>query len=160
MSFLFQDCWGEKILFFFGGGSFSHKNSAWPLVVKLAERNHEVTIISGVPKSSSTHPRIKDVVSKSLQDSINDSFGVDRFTARSEGKESDLMITYHPHCVKLCKDFLESLKTDKDTASHLFNTSYDLIIVNAIFGECGFGIGHYLEIKKTITYDSTMSLPW
>lgn len=38
-------------------------------------------------------------------------------------------------------------------------TNYDLVVVNTIFGECGYYVGHYLKAKM-ITYDSCTIFPW
>jgi hypothetical protein len=154
-----QTCDSERILFFFGGGTYSHKSSTWPWLTKLANRSHEVTVISGIEKTPSEHPNIRDVVSKSLQKSMMAFVGGDRFQQREKGEEMDSMYRYTEITHHVCVNFLESLKEDLSVAKLVLNGTYDLIVVNAIFGECGQIFVHHLG-TKSIIFDSTVMLPW
>ncbi|CAG7827820.1 unnamed protein product, partial [Allacma fusca] len=47
---------GAKILFFFSGGTYSHKVSIWPFVAAMADRGHDVTFFSSFNKRPFEHP--------------------------------------------------------------------------------------------------------
>lgn len=147
-----------NILYFFPGGNVSHKTAVWPWVLEMAKRGHNVTFISPHPKTPVAHPNIVDHAVEVLQDEVGKVYQVDRFQDREEGKE--LVFDYNQMSIDTCQAVVNSIGRDPVITSIFQNgSSYDLVVINTIFGECGHFVGHYLK-AKTITYDSCTMLGW
>lgn len=150
---------GERILFFFGGGSYSMKNSAWPWATELADRGHNVTFLSAHTKKPTEHDGVQDVTAKTLKDVLEFSYGIDRFQQRQKKEEKDVGVKYSEWALSICETIL--LKSDDDSVLQkiIHEDSYDLVIVNVIFGECGFIFAAKYK-AKTILFDGSVPLPW
>lgn len=146
-----------NILFFFGGGNVSHKISVWPWVLELAKRGHNVTFISPHPKTPVPHPNITDSVVQALTNEVNKVYQVDRFKERDTGKDMDF--DYNIVSEQACHAIVEAKNTEPTVAALFYNSKFDLVVVNSIFGECGYYVGHYFKAKM-ITYDSCTFITW
>lgn len=151
-------CSGEKILFFFGGGSYSHKHSVWPWVKKLSS-THDVTFLSGFEKSPEKHSKIRDLSSPILYKLMSKSYDVDRFQQRERGEHHSILTQYSKISIDICDTIL--LKSQNEPILHhlIHNETFDLVVINIIFGECGFALAHNYK-AKTIVYDASVVLPW
>lgn len=149
----------DKILFFFGGGSYSHKHSAWPVATALAERGHDVTFLSSFQKSPSPNPKLRDLHSPTLQKLMSQSYDVDRFQERQLGRHLSILTTYAPTTLKICETILLNSSGDPILQDIIHNQNFDLVVINAIFGECGFILGHHYNAKM-IVYDASIMLSW
>lgn len=148
-----------NILFFFPGGNFSHKSALWPWVLELAKRGHNVTFLSPHGKAPQVHPNISDMTSPHLSQLVSSVYQVDRFKDRDDGTEKTF--DYNEISVKTCELLIENRETDPVFSNILMNkdSKFDLIVVNALFGECGFYIANYLK-AKVITYNACTLLGW
>ncbi|ODN02587.1 UDP-glucuronosyltransferase 1-7, partial [Orchesella cincta] len=75
-----------NILFFFVGGTHSHDIPIWPLVVKLADRNHSVTFFSAHTRKPWKDPRIELLIPEEVK-KINDRYLGDVMSLRLRGEE-------------------------------------------------------------------------
>ena len=149
---------GARILFFFAGGSFSHKISIWPFATALADRGHHVTFLSSYEKKPWEHSGIEHLAPKTVVDLMANTFGVDRLADRRNSKEGlhfkHLFDVTYRTCVKV-------LNSPDDTALNqvIYNGTYDLVINNCGMSDCGLIIAHQLK-SKYIIFDSSLIMPW
>lgn len=146
-----------NILFFFSGGNVSHKISVWPWVLELAKRGHNVTFISPHPKTPVAHPNITDNVIQALTNEVNKVYQVDRFKDRDTGIDMDF--DYNLVSAQTCHAIVNAKKTDPTVTALFDDSQFDLVVVNSIFGECGYYVGHHFKAKM-ITYDSCTFITW
>ncbi|XP_021955895.1 2-hydroxyacylsphingosine 1-beta-galactosyltransferase [Folsomia candida] len=149
----------EKILFFFGGGSYSMKNSAWPWATELADRGHQVTFLSAHSKQPTKHGQIRDLATPTLVQLMGVLYGIDRFQQRKDHQEKDLLTKYSALSVEICETIFFKSQEDALLQDVIHKESYDLVIVNVIFGECGFVFAAKYN-AKTILFDGSVPLPW
>lgn len=111
-----------------------------------------MTFLSPHSKIPVPHPNITDLSAKPLQLVVTQVYQVDRFKERSDGVDKDF--DYNQIALDTCKMVVNSRRTDPVLGSLFRDGSFDLIVINSLFGECGFYIAHYFK-AKTIAYDST-----
>jgi glucuronosyltransferase len=146
-----------NILFFLGGGNFSHKLSIWPLVIKLTEQGHNVTFISSNAKQPLKNSKVYDLAPAFLVGETEQYYAVDRLQIRKERKEGGLWTAYDQSTFSFCNLTLNS-KDDATMNNLIENGKFDLVIVNSILGECGFLLAHHFGAKHVV-FDSTTIIP-
>ena len=147
-----------NILFLFGGGNVSHKLSVWPLVVELAERGYNVTFVSSNAKQPIKNTKVHDITPKALSAGTDSLYSVDRFQDRKSREEYKVWSTYDESSLKICHNILNS--KDEPVLSNLIdNGKFDLIVINAVYGECGFLLAHHYG-SKYVVFDSSHIIPW
>jgi glucuronosyltransferase len=146
---------GANILFVFGGGNLSHKTGIWPLVVALADRGHKITFVSSIRKEPQRHPNVTDLVPIQLEEMSNKMYGVDRITARANYEERKLYEMYDAVTLDVCKISLNS----PEIQNLLKTESFELVVANGVYGECGLLLAHYFRTKCIIS-SSTFVIPW
>ena len=149
---------GARILFFYGGGTYSHKNAIWPLVSALADKGHNVTLLSPFVKQPSKNPKVNDVAPSVLQEEVKNVFSTDYLQERIEGREHLIWLHFPDWVVKNCRLIAEGAKTDPELHQVLYD-KYDLIVTNGAFSECGSMWAHY-HGTKYITAMSTSIFTW
>lgn len=145
-----------KILFYFGVSTYSHRIIAWPLVETLAARGHEVSFLSPFPIKK-PHPNVTDLVPEVLHDLFISHFGQDsdlirdRFTGNRQA-----VWNFIPFLgLQSCQVLLESSKWQK----WISENSFDLVVIDAMYGECGLGLAY--KFKARVIYFKTNTLyPW
>jgi hypothetical protein len=149
----------EKILFFFGGGSYSHKVSVWPWASELADRGHDVTFLSSHEKKPTNHSKIRDLPSKTLHNLMSKSYNIDRFLERERREEQNILHSYGKVSVEICDTTLLKSQNDSVLQELIHKGDFDLVIINIIFGECGFLFAQKYN-AKVIVFDASVPLPW
>lgn len=149
---------GANILFYFAVSGYSHRISVWPIIEALANSGHSVTFLSGYPsKNPSSHPNITDFVPQNL----NKDLGVadlDFIGLRLKNGVSatdDLWNLYYKLSINTC----QALMQKQEYMEWINKSSFDLIVINALFNECGFGLVHKFKAKH-IMYSPTSALMW
>jgi len=138
---------GEKILFYFGFSSYSHRVAVWPLVAELAAKGHEVTFFSPFPNKN-PDPKVREfTASKKLVDELGE---FDMVGSRlSQGKRLVQFVSLFqlPYLTsKVCE------LTLKDPASQQWiqKEKFDLIVLDGLFNECGLILAHKYGSKTAI----------
>ena len=162
---------GARILFLFAGGNLSHKTVIWPFVLGLANRGHVITFISSHYKTPVPHANVTDLAPEALVQATAMVYGVNRFQARQQGLESETWDEYDEFAQHSCELLLKAGETDEHLRQALYppsETKYDVVIINAVYGECGFIIATHLRVKyiqycpTTIEswFHTSFGLPW
>lgn len=147
-----------NILYFFPTGNVSHKTAAWPWVLEMAKRGHNITFISPHPKTPVPHKNIVDHTAKLLQGGVSKIYHVDRFQIREDGKA--WTFDYNKISAATCQSVVDAVVNDTFITSIFENRDqYDLVVVNAPAGECGHFVGHYFK-AKTIIFNPCSMFPW
>ncbi len=143
-----------NILFYFGMSTYSHRIIAWPLVEALVERNHTLTFFqpdknkNPNPKVTEINPRIDGISNK-----VN--FMVERLEMGH--RRLLLSLTYRLPQIgaNLCDMFLQ----DPKVVDWIKNNKFDLIVIDALFNECAYGIAH-LHKAKVIIFGTSHPFGW
>ncbi|CAL8109967.1 unnamed protein product [Orchesella dallaii] len=132
-----------NIAFFFGISSYSHRIPAWPLVTGLAERGHNVTFISPFP-AKKPHPKVHDLVPKALAEWVLEWEDLeDVFTERKDGNLAKGWLTLPEFGIEMCK----KIYSDDEFVNWVKTSKYDLIFIDALFNDCGYGMAHKFGAK-------------
>jgi len=151
---------GANILFLFGGGNMSHKMAVWPLATGLADRGHNVTFVSSTEKQPVAHSKVIDVIPDAWKKFTSQAYGGDRFKDRIDGVNWDSSVgPYEEFTLIFCKLTMNAIESEPRFNSLIHNGQYDLVIISALFNECGFLLAHHFG-AKTIVYDTTMVFSW
>lgn len=142
-----------NILFFFGFSTYSHRLIAWPLVEALAN-NHSVTFFQP-DKNKNPNPKVTEINPKLAGVSGKINFLQERL--KHGHRKFLLSLTYKlPELsLSLCDQFLQ----DKDVLEWIKNSKFDLIVIDALFNECAYGIAH-LHDAKTIIFGTSHPFGW
>jgi len=156
---IIQYGFAANILFLFGGGNYSHKMSIWPLVMALTEKAHNVTFVSSISKQPKPNPKVNDIVPVFMKKVTDGIYNVDRIRDRREGKET-IFSQYESESFRLC-NLTMNAQDDPEFTNLLENGHgvFDLIIVNAVYGECAFFMAHHLG-AKFVVFSSTITQDW
>lgn len=144
---------GANILFFFGLSTYSHRITAWPLAVKLAEQGHSVTFLQAA-KNKSPHPKITDVIPKGLESPLPPDF----VNLRTNHGKMVIYVMAHflpLFGVDMCTQFLNSTENIEWVNSQKF----DLVVIDALFNDCGYGLAHKWN-AKTMVFTTTHVFDW
>jgi len=150
-----------NILFFHLESSYSHRIAIWPLVEALASRGHNVTFIQPFPPKA-PNPKVHEFYPEELGDlwatenedgtvEASGDFGLllSRIQKGPLAVQLD-MYTYHPIVLLACTKFLSTPTTTK----FIQDNSFDLVVIDSIFNNCGYGLAHKWG-SKTILYSPT-----
>ena len=87
---------------------------------------------------------------------------VDRLSQRLSHEERNVWKNYHQDIIKFCKHVYSAVKVEEELSRVFYNNTYDLIVNNLIFGECGFPLAHHVmkEGGKMVIYDTTYVFAW
>ncbi|CAL8148111.1 unnamed protein product [Orchesella dallaii] len=146
-----------NILFFFAGGNVSHKTSVWPWVLALANKGHNVTFVSPHSKALKVHPNITDLAAIPLYDIVSQVYQVDRFKDRDDGTFQNF--DYNSAAYATCKAVTDNKDTGPVLGPLFRDGKFDLVVVNTVFGECGYYVGHYFK-AKIIGYTPCSFITW
>jgi glucuronosyltransferase len=125
-----------NILFLLPIATKSHKNVFDPLIDALANRGHEVTVIS--PVKTSKLANVKEIIPLPLDEVMGSM--KDGFEIRREGRLSFFTSLNTTNMARVCNHMYEN----KDVQWIMKNEQFDLIIVNGVMNHCAFGIiGHF-----------------
>ncbi|XP_035701123.1 UDP-glucuronosyltransferase 2B15 isoform X2 [Folsomia candida] len=149
---------GAKILFYFAVAGPSHRISAWPIIEKLAQ-NHQVTFVSPYPSKNKnpSQPNITDYVPENLAKDLG-VLDLDFIGLRlREGVTAidDLWNVYYKLGLSAC----EALMRKQEFLTWVEKSSFDLIVINAMFNECAYGLVHKYKAKH-ILYSPVSHMMW
>ncbi|XP_021955947.1 UDP-glucuronosyltransferase 2B20-like [Folsomia candida] len=148
----------ENILFYWGVSGYSHRISVWGLIDKLVEKGHKVTFISPYEaKVPYFHPNITDIVPMNLAEDVG-IIRIDFISMRlKNGVQAidDLWYEYYDAGIRGCK----SLMQNEQVLKWINESSYDLVILNALYNDCGYGLVHKFQAPH-IMYTTTTHFPW
>ncbi|CAL8144005.1 unnamed protein product [Orchesella dallaii] len=147
-----------NILFFIGVGGKSHRIAMTPLVNGLAEEGHSVTVLT-VEKPDGNDSKInyyvpKEVVKHFAEMRTSGSI-IDFYGMRSKGMTIATWLIVPSFGTTVC----EKLYEDPEYIAWLKSNKFDLVIVDGLFNECGYGIAH-LHNAKIIVFSVSSVLPW
>ncbi len=131
-----------SILFFQGISSYSQRIMLWRLAEGLADRNHSVTFLSPHAPRSGTHPnpRITEISPKPAQDLVDNLFGLGAkpIEVRIANQYRDIWYDLPELVAPYCDLLLRS--PEIQTWVNSTNATFDLVIIDTLFGECGLGL--------------------
>lgn len=155
-----------KILFYFGSSLYSHKIAVWPLVLKLAEKGHQITFLSppfpteqvsniaqtlSNPNIKIFHPKSLAVFWKEKQD---DNRTRDMITARIKGF-SDGQGYWDAAMqtgLEVCRVVFRSLEVQKWTEAEEF----DLVVIDTPYNECALALAYKLKAPHILFGTSSL----
>lgn len=152
---------GAKILFYFAWSSYSNKLAVWPLVEKLAERNHSITFISPHLSSIPPIPKVTEFRPKGL---------VKYFRQHEENLFQDLIslkIKAHREGDTL-KDPRESMIVEAcavtlksaDFKPWVERSRFDLVVIDTPMNECGMALAFKFKAPFVFYFSSGSLEPW
>lgn len=152
---------GAKILFYFAWSSYSNRLAVWPLVERLAEKNHSVTFLSPhlpvtppVPKVTEFRPKGLVKYFRQHEETLFQDLISLKIRAQREGEP--LKDPREAMIVEACGMTLKSA----DFKPWIDGTKFDLIVIDSPMNECGMALAHKLKVPF-IFYISSGSLePW
>ena len=146
-----------SIFFFYGGGTYSHKHAIWPLPSALADLGHNITFFSPHSRRPWTHPNINDIVPEKLEKLLSVFHVSDKLQMRLAGEERMVWNTLSQWSIDICNTVLGD--DDPVVKSIINDSKFDLVFINAAFGECAYIMAERWK-AKVILVDSTSVLPW
>lgn len=157
---LFSYAQTANILFFFGWGAYSHRISVWPLVTTLAERGHNVTFATHLsPKEIHKHPNVIEFTPKQFQKFMLES---SMFNTKNliewrlkNGRFQRGGTNLVDIGLEMCKNFI----SDPETKIWIQSSKFDLIVIDGLFNDCGFGLAHKFK-SKIIVVGTAIMMPW
>ncbi|CAL8109966.1 unnamed protein product [Orchesella dallaii] len=132
-----------------------HRIPAWPLATGLAERGHNVTFIS--PYTAKTpHPKVRDLVPQKLKEWVDTWEEVeDVFAQRKGGNWINRWFGFIDDGINLC----EVIYSDNEFVNWVKTVDIDLIFIDSLFNECGYGLAHKFG-AKVIHFSSSVLCAW
>ncbi|CAG7725804.1 unnamed protein product, partial [Allacma fusca] len=138
---------GENILFFWGLTTYSHRISVWPLVEKLADLGHNVTFLSSHHPKALAHPKVREVVPKSLSDFHKDTFTDSLLlNLRYAGEVENLWYGVP----QMAASVYELLAKDQEFLDFYKNSKFDLVFLDSLYSEFAYGIAHKSKAQFAI----------
>ncbi|ODM87916.1 UDP-glucuronosyltransferase 1-7C [Orchesella cincta] len=144
-----------NIAFFFGISTYSHRIPAWPLATGLADLGHNVTFISPFP-AKKPHPKVFDYAPPKLKEWV-DSWE-DMEDVFAERKAGDLLkgwISLPDYGIAMC----EVIYSDEEFVKWVKTSKFDLVFIDALFNDCGYGMAHVFE-AKVIQFATSTAPTW
>ena len=146
LSLILSTVSSEKILFLYPNASPSHKNIALPIMLDLAERGHNVTVVSSF--KTEAHPKIRDIMPF---DNFEYFPGLNFVELRRQGFWGLVMMDYNP-----LLGFCEKLYQHQPFMQ-LLNEKFDAVLVDVFGHECVFGFVH--KLGAPLIYVSPLPAP-
>lgn len=152
---------GARILFYFAWSSYSNKLAVWPLVEKLAERNHSITFLAPHPPVSPPVPRVTEFRPKGLvkyfrqhEETLFQDLIALKIRAQREGEP--LKDPRQAMIVEACGVTFKSA----DFKPWVESAKFDLVIIDTPMNECGMALAFKLKIPFIFYVSSGMLEPW
>ncbi|CAL8144001.1 unnamed protein product [Orchesella dallaii] len=149
---------GANILFFIGCGSPSHRISIMPLANGLADEGHNVTfVVQEKPdgNDSKINYYVPKEVTKHLKERRGSGNVLDLYWMRSKGLVIAMWFVIPWFGTTVC----ENLYNDPEYIVWLESNKFDLVIIDGLLNECGYGVAH-LHNAKIILSSVSSVLPW
>ncbi|OXA44491.1 UDP-glucuronosyltransferase 2A3 [Folsomia candida] len=150
-----------NILFYFVVSGYSHRIGVWPIIQRLAESGHNVTFLSPYPNKNqvaqSHHVNITDYVPHNLAKDIG-IMDIDKIGLRLREGVAGIENMWS-HVDQLAIRSCEALMKKPEFQTWVETSSFDLIVSNTMYNECGYGLVHKFGAKH-IAYSSTTHMMW
>ena len=143
-------CRAAKIVVLYPVGSKSHLISVMPIVDELAQRGHDITLVTSfkVPISDSMRLIFLDDLAAKL-----DAFSPDWFAMSNEGPTQ--IFTMMGHLKSMFIDGYECLTSNREFRSLIDKKDIDLFIVDALFSDFTFPIIDRLKVPFVLHSSGT-----
>jgi glucuronosyltransferase len=152
--FTFQQIHGASILFYWPFATYSHRISVWALVERLVDEGHNVTFLASHPPKS-PNPKVTEVSSASGYAAMNfPDFVSLRFAGGVEAVDNSWRY-YVDWGITLC----DALLHDPKIIEWIHTSSFDLVVINGLFNDCGYGLAHKFKAPY-IMYGTTAPFGW
>ncbi|XP_037935861.1 UDP-glucosyltransferase 2 [Teleopsis dalmanni] len=151
-----QSCTSSNILGLFPHFGYSHFKVFYPILQNLAERGHNVTVITYI-KNPDPHPNYEEFIITGKE--THDVITLDMFTPAR-----NLKILFHEYYLlhaegqESCDKFYKSGYVDKILARHA-RVPYDLVIMENFNTDCYFGVPYLLQVP-VVGVSSCALMPW
>ena len=141
--------YGAKILFFFALSTYSHRIAVWSYVEQLAAAGHEVTFVQPYPPKK-PNPKVSEFYPQSvLNSSASPADTINLLKLRLDGGRAAidaLTKGLMDEGVKVCSKFLAA----PETQDWISKSKFDLVVIDDLMNECGYGLAHKFGAKTAI----------
>ncbi|CAL8143995.1 unnamed protein product [Orchesella dallaii] len=148
---------GANILIFIGFGGPSHKIAMMPYANGLVDEGHNVTFVAK-EKPKEKDPKIHHYVPTELSNHFTKMGAagtlINLYDLRANPMKR-IFVPWFRNGITVC----EKLYEDAEFVIWLKSAKFDLVIVDALFNECAYGIAHVLK-AKTMMFSVSSVLPW
>ncbi|CAL8100642.1 unnamed protein product [Orchesella dallaii] len=140
----------KNILFFHSVATSSHRTAIWPLASKLADLGHDVTYIFAIDpqKRVGYHPKIEEIVPSKMVSIIKEFVADFDINIRLENRVDEWLQTVFTTAITVCEAFYDSPETQEWLSRP--NLHFDLVLIDAGFGECAYGLVHKFKAKHIV----------
>ena len=145
-----------NILVLYPGSGKSHKIAVMPIVEELAERGHQITIVSAF-KTATKSDNIRDIVLTESADYFNNVVW-ERFEAQKKSSFQRLVLMIQ-EMESLVKNGYESMMKNAEFQQILKEGQFDLVIQDGLMSEYCRAISHRLQVPFVAHYSSSISPP-
>ena len=137
-----------NILFLSFSSSRSHQNVYEPLLLQLANRGHNVTLVSPIP-AGGTHQNFRQIVTPNIESHL-DHHAQAVFT-RQQSPLKSLLALPTPFLngekyMSICRAAYNDSRV-----MNLQNEQFDLVFLKNFFNECTYGLAHVLNTTTILT---------
>ena len=136
----------ERILFLYPNASPSHKNIAQPIMLGLAERGHNVTVVSSF--KTEAHKNIRDIMPFNNFEYFP---GLNALELRRQGIWGIVFLDYDP-IIGFCEKVYQH-----QPFLQLLNEKFDIVIMDIFANECLLGVVH--KLGAPLIYVSPLPVP-
>lgn len=149
---------GANILVFIGMGSYSHRVPMQPWLDALADRGHNITILSGFPPKV-PNPKITEVnppkLMKWITALMSEEFDVFKFRKNSQIIQAWFLLPILG--IAAC----ESLYTDPEYIKWMKDPSnkFDIVVMDTLVNECAYGMAYHFK-AKLIAFNTGQLYSW
>jgi glucuronosyltransferase len=152
--FIISQTYGANILFYWSISGYSHRISVWPLVERLTAVGHNVTFFSPLPPKV-PNANVTEVSSASgFKNIAATDFVSARIHSGPKGIEA-LWSNYLDFGFSNC----EGILSDPAVIDWVKRSSYDLVVINSLLNDCGYGFAHKFKARYII-YEPTSPFGW
>ncbi|CAL8137636.1 unnamed protein product [Orchesella dallaii] len=151
-------CRGENILVYGAIATPSIRISMMPYMEALADKGHNVTYVTNIKAvdNFSKHPGIHEYLPKKWTALLSSSWEEEE-TFYSVRKNKGMIKSWY-ELPNLGVTACENLYSDSEFVEWVKSSNFDLVIVESLVNECGYGLAHLFG-AKLIVYCSTTILP-
>lgn len=140
-----------NILVLYPGSGKSHKIAVMPIVEELAERGHQITIVSPYP-TSTTSSNIKDIVLTESADFFNN-IPYTRFDSMTAGFFEEIALLLQEMLDPVLIGY-EAMMKHPEFKQILKDKQIDLVILDGLFTEYCRVISHHLQVPSIEHFSS------
>lgn len=156
VSCLFTFTFSANILVLYPGSGKSHKIAVMPILEELAERGHQITIVSAF-KTATNSDNIRDIVLPESTDFRHRKV-FKRFEAQKESAFQQVVLLFQ-ELATVVRVGYESMMKNAEFQQILKDRKIDLVIQDGLLSEYCRVISHHLQVPLIAHYSSAVSSP-